>query len=119
MPLKVGDEVFVCNCGNGCPCNSMAMKESKCSCGNAMVKGKVVKLGKIRPLSRSTAASRLQYRRKVHLRMRRGMQLRGDQPDSRELRLRQANEAGKGQLGHSSILKKKGNRYSAVPLGST
>jgi hypothetical protein len=40
MSLKVGDEVFVCNCGDGCPCNSMAMKESKCSCGNAMVKGK-------------------------------------------------------------------------------
>jgi hypothetical protein len=45
MSLKVGDEVFVCNCGDGCPCNSMAMKESKCSCGNAMLKGKVVKLG--------------------------------------------------------------------------
>ena len=45
MSLKVGDEVFVCNCGDGCPCNGMAMKESKCACGNAMVKGKVLELG--------------------------------------------------------------------------
>ena len=45
MSLKVGDEVFVCSCGDGCPCNSMAMKESKCSCGKEKVKGKVVKLG--------------------------------------------------------------------------
>jgi len=45
MALKAGDEVFVCNCGDGCPCNSMAMKESKCSCGKEKVKGKVVKLG--------------------------------------------------------------------------
>lgn len=46
MSLKVGDEVFVCGCGEGCPCGSMAMKEAKCSCGKAMAKGKVAKLGK-------------------------------------------------------------------------
>jgi len=42
--LKVGDEVFVCNCGAGCPCGSIAMKESKCSCGNKMSKGTVTQV---------------------------------------------------------------------------
>jgi hypothetical protein len=43
--LKVGDEMYVCNCGEACPCNSMAAKEGSCTCGHAMVKAKVVSLG--------------------------------------------------------------------------
>ncbi|MCK9374750.1 MAG: hypothetical protein M0P73_01225 [Syntrophobacterales bacterium] len=46
MDLKVGDEAYVCNCGPGCPCSTMAKKEGKCTCGNQMVKAKVVKVEK-------------------------------------------------------------------------
>ena len=44
MALKAGDEVFVCNCGADCPCSSVATKESNCSCGKAMTRGKVTKV---------------------------------------------------------------------------
>ncbi len=44
MDLKVGDEVYVCNCGPACPCNTVSRKEGKCTCGNQMVKAKVVKV---------------------------------------------------------------------------
>ncbi len=46
MDLKVGDEVYVCNCGPACPCNTMSRKEGKCTCGNQMVKAKVTKVEK-------------------------------------------------------------------------
>jgi hypothetical protein len=46
LNLKVGDEVYVCNCGPSCPCNTMSMKEGDCTCGNKMVKSKVVKVEK-------------------------------------------------------------------------
>jgi hypothetical protein len=42
---KVGDEVFVCGCGEGCDCYTMSMKPGKCTCGKPMVKGKVTKVG--------------------------------------------------------------------------
>ncbi len=41
--LKVGDQVYVCNCGEKCPCDSMANKAGKCSCGKEMVQGTVTK----------------------------------------------------------------------------
>jgi hypothetical protein len=44
MDLKVGEEVYVCNCGPSCPCHTMSMKEGNCTCGNKMVKGKVTKV---------------------------------------------------------------------------
>ena len=44
--LKVGDELYVCNCGEKCPCDTMARKEGKCTCGADMVKGKVTKVEK-------------------------------------------------------------------------
>ncbi len=44
MNLKVGDEVYVCNCGPSCPCNTMSKKEGNCTCGNKMVKAKVTKV---------------------------------------------------------------------------
>ena len=46
MDLKVGEEVYVCNCGPTCPCHTMAMKEGDCTCGNKMVKAKVTKVDK-------------------------------------------------------------------------
>jgi hypothetical protein len=38
---KKGDAVYVCGCGEGCPCKTMARKEGKCSCGKELVKGVV------------------------------------------------------------------------------
>ena len=46
MDLKVGEEVYVCNCGPSCNCHTMSMKEGNCTCGNKMVKGKVTKVDK-------------------------------------------------------------------------
>ncbi len=44
MALKVGDSVFACDCGEGCPCNTMARKPGKCTCGKEMVEAKVTKV---------------------------------------------------------------------------
>jgi hypothetical protein len=46
MKLKVGDEVYVCGCGEGCPCLTMSRNPGKCSCGNDLVKTKVTKVEK-------------------------------------------------------------------------
>jgi hypothetical protein len=46
MDLKVGEEVYVCNCGPSCPCHTMSTKEGNCTCGNKMVKAKVTKVDK-------------------------------------------------------------------------
>ena len=42
--LKVGDEVYACNCGADCPCKTMSRNPGKCSCNNDMVKAKVMKV---------------------------------------------------------------------------
>jgi hypothetical protein len=44
MDLKVGDEVYACNCGEKCPCNTMSRNPGKCTCGTEMVKAKVMKV---------------------------------------------------------------------------
>ena len=44
MNLKVGDEVYACNCGASCPCQTMSNKAGQCSCSKDMVKAKVVKV---------------------------------------------------------------------------
>ncbi|MEN6319686.1 MAG: hypothetical protein ABFD82_13120 [Syntrophaceae bacterium] len=44
MELKVGDEVYVCNCGDKCPCNTMSRNPGNCTCGTEMVKAKVLKV---------------------------------------------------------------------------
>lgn len=44
MDLKVGDEVYVCNCGEKCPFNTMSMSPGKCTCGMDMVKAQVIKV---------------------------------------------------------------------------
>ncbi len=45
LDLKVGDKLYVCNCGKGCDCNTMAMKAGKCTCGKPMARGTVTKVG--------------------------------------------------------------------------
>jgi hypothetical protein len=44
MDLKVGDEVYACNCGIDCKCNTMANQAGNCTCGKAMVKATVVRI---------------------------------------------------------------------------
>lgn len=44
MNLKVGDEVYACNCGEKCECNTMSKNPGKCTCGKEMVKAKVTKV---------------------------------------------------------------------------
>lgn len=44
MELKVGDEIFACNCGDECPCKTMSSNAGNCTCGKEMVKAKVVKI---------------------------------------------------------------------------
>lgn len=44
MDLKVGDEVYACNCGEKCPCNTLSRNPGKCTCGKELVKAKVTKV---------------------------------------------------------------------------
>jgi len=44
LSLKAGDVVYVCGCGEGCPCGTISRKEGKCTCDKALVKGKVTKV---------------------------------------------------------------------------
>ncbi len=45
VDLKVGDELYVCNCGEACPCQTMARHEGKCTCSHdAMVKATITKV---------------------------------------------------------------------------
>jgi len=43
---KAGDVIYVCSCGEGCDCGSLAKKEGKCSCGKDLVKTTVTKVDK-------------------------------------------------------------------------
>jgi hypothetical protein len=49
MTPKVGDEIYVCGCGEGCKCDTMSKNIGQCSCGKDLVKAKVTKVetGKI------------------------------------------------------------------------
>jgi len=44
LNLKVGEEIYACNCGESCPCMTLSRNPGKCTCGNAMIKAKVVKV---------------------------------------------------------------------------
>lgn len=46
---KKGETVYVCSCGAGCDCLTVARKEGKCSCSKALEKAKIDKVanGKI------------------------------------------------------------------------
>src|SRR4030067_2343234 len=46
MTAKVGDELYVCACGDDCKCDMMARNPGKCTCGKEMVKAKVTKVDK-------------------------------------------------------------------------
>ena len=41
MKAKVGDELYVCACGEGCPCDTMSRNPGQCACGKDLVKTKV------------------------------------------------------------------------------
>lgn len=40
MDVKVGDELYVCSCGEKCPCETLSRTEGKCPCGVDLVKAK-------------------------------------------------------------------------------
>jgi len=46
MNVKVGDEVYVCGCGEACDCGTMSRNPGNCVCGKPMVKTKVTKVEK-------------------------------------------------------------------------
>jgi hypothetical protein len=46
MTGKVGDEIYVCGCGDGCPCDYMSKKPGKCACDKDLVKTKITKMEK-------------------------------------------------------------------------
>ena len=46
MVAKVGDELYVCACGEGCPCDTMSRNPGQCTCGKDLVKTKVTKVEK-------------------------------------------------------------------------
>ncbi len=45
MQLKAGDEVYACNCGEACACNTLSRNPGKCTCGKDMVKAPVTGTG--------------------------------------------------------------------------
>ncbi len=46
MTAKVGDMLYVCGCGEGCPCDTMSRNPGQCTCGKDLVKTKVTKVEK-------------------------------------------------------------------------
>jgi hypothetical protein len=42
MDVKLGDEVYVCACGEACGCQTMSSKAGQCSCGKDLVLAKAV-----------------------------------------------------------------------------
>jgi hypothetical protein len=46
MKVKVGDELYVCACGEGCPCDTMSRNAGQCTCGKDLAKTKVTKVEK-------------------------------------------------------------------------
>jgi len=43
LTVKANDKLFVCNCGEKCPCETMGRKAGKCSCGKQMAEVTVSK----------------------------------------------------------------------------
>ena len=41
MKLTMGQEVYACNCGATCPCDTLSMNPGKCTCGKDMVRATV------------------------------------------------------------------------------
>lgn len=42
--VKTGDSVYVCNCGEACPCLTVGKKAGKCTCGKEMAKVTVTRV---------------------------------------------------------------------------
>jgi hypothetical protein len=45
LELTAGQEVYACNCGEACPCDTLSNNPGKCTCGKDLVKAKVVSVG--------------------------------------------------------------------------
>jgi hypothetical protein len=43
---KQGDAVYACNCGEKCPCDTLARKAGKCTCGKDMAEAKITNVEK-------------------------------------------------------------------------
>ncbi len=41
---KAGEVIYVCSCGTGCDCGSLAKKEGTCGCGKSLVTSTVTKV---------------------------------------------------------------------------
>jgi hypothetical protein len=46
QPLKAGDKVFVCPCGEGCDCGTVSRKKAKCACEKELVQAAITKVEK-------------------------------------------------------------------------
>ena len=44
LDIKVGDERYVCNCGEKCPCDFISKNPGNCTCGKELVKATVTKV---------------------------------------------------------------------------
>ena len=44
LNLKVGEEIYACNPGAGCPYQTLSLDSGKCNCGSDLVKARVVKV---------------------------------------------------------------------------
>ncbi len=44
MELKAGDEVYACNCGQACNCDTLSRNPGKCTCSKDMVKAIVTRV---------------------------------------------------------------------------
>ena len=43
---KAGDKVYACTCGEKCPCDTLARKAGKCTCGKDLAEATVTKVDK-------------------------------------------------------------------------
>lgn len=43
---KAGDKIYVCACGEGCKCGTLANQEGECGCGKKLVEATVTKVEK-------------------------------------------------------------------------
>ena len=44
FPVKTGDKVYVCACGEKCDCGTISKKAGKCGCGHDLVETTVTKV---------------------------------------------------------------------------
>jgi hypothetical protein len=44
LDLKMGDERYVCSCGEKCPCDYISKNPGNCTCGRELIKAKVTKV---------------------------------------------------------------------------